>query len=362
MIKRLLIALLVGVAVVGCTPPSAAALTPVAEEEPSAANLSGLKDYASSQASALQANIGKLQAASDAYYALAEEAGFDYAALWESKPDDVLKALNDARAAFLAANPEYERMEGIVAGVPSLSEYDVILDAGTSGADSPEDAVPFDLTLPDGRVLEKPGNLFEVTEATLWGTDPNYIIDGINPDFNGNGAVDLGDTLPDANVLKGAADAFVKYTDDLAASIAAWEPTEAEAFGALVGNVPTFTDFMEAWKNSSFVMGDKATGRGFVATSRLSDLSDNILSWQTIYAGLSPAVKTVAPDQDAQITKDLNDLQAYVSDIYAQEKGGKQFTPEEADTLNAEGQKRATAIAGQIAQVAALLGITLETE
>jgi hypothetical protein len=56
-------------------------------------------------------------------------------------------------------------------------------------------------------------------------------------------------------------------------------------------------------------------------------------------------------------------LQTYVSDLYAQEsKQGKIFTPEEVDTLNAEGQKRAMAIAGQITQVAAQVGISVETE
>jgi hypothetical protein len=48
-------------------------------------------------------------------------------------------------------------MEGIVAGVSSLAGYDVIIDAGSSGAD-PENAVPFDLQLPNGKTLKQPGN------------------------------------------------------------------------------------------------------------------------------------------------------------------------------------------------------------
>ena len=35
-------------------------------------------------------------------------------------------------------------MEGVVAGVPSLADYDVIIDAGSDASD-PESAVPFDL-------------------------------------------------------------------------------------------------------------------------------------------------------------------------------------------------------------------------
>jgi hypothetical protein len=45
--------------------------------------------------------------------------------------------------------------------------------------------------------------------------------------------------------------------------------------------------------------------------------------------------------------------------VYAEEQAGKVFTAEEADTLGAEAQDRATAIAGQVAQVAAALGIEI---
>lgn len=323
-------------------------------------DLSGLKTYVKMQSTALNNSAVRLQGVSNDYYNLVKDANFDYKTLWAKNPLAVRTMVMAARTAFIAANPEYERMEGVVAGVPSLSQFDVILDAGTAATTGGDSVVPFDLTLPDGRILPKPGNLFEVTEATLWGTDPAYTVADLQPDLNENGQVDLGDNLPDANVLKSAADAFEKYTADLLAAAKDWQPTDAEAFGALVANVPTFSDFMDGWKNSRFIAGSASKERGFVATSRLSDLSDNILSWQTIYVGLSPAIKAKSADLDAQITKDLEALQKYVSDLYAQEKGGKHFTAEEADLLTTEGQNRATAIAGQIAQAAAQLGIKLE--
>ncbi len=358
---RLLVILLLCLLTLSACAPAASQPAPMGQGTP--AELGEVKAYVETQAAALHGSITRLQEASDRYYDLAKQAGFDYPALWNSRPADVLDVLAQARAAFLAANPQYEQMEGVVAGVPALSLYDLILDAGASGDSEGENVVPFDLTLPDGRVLTQPGNLFEVTEAALWGTDPAYTIAGIHPDFNHNGQVDLGDALPDASVLKGAADAFVKYSAELQAAAQSWQPTQAEAFGALVANVPTFSDFMEGWKNSRFVMGSESGERGFVATSRLSDLSDNILSWQKIYAGLSPAVRESAPDLDAQITRDLESLQAYVTDLYRQEsQQGRRFTPEEAELLNAEGQQRASAIAGQITQAAARLGIAMEAE
>lgn len=340
----------------------APAAVPTATVTPAttSSDLSGLKNYVIQQSIALHTSAIRMQGISNDYYKLVKDANFDYKTLWAQKPDVVRSMIEGTRAAFIAANPQYERMEGVVAGVPGLSQFDVILDAGTAGSDGGDSAVPFDLTLPDGRTLPKPGNLFEVNESTLWGTDPAYTVPDLQADFNGNGQADLGDSLPDANVLKGATDAFEKYTNDLLTTVKAWQPTDAEAFGALVANVPTFSDFMDGWKNSRFIAGSASKERGFVATSRLSDLSDNILSWQTIYAGLSPAVKTQNADIDAQITKDLASLQKYVSDLYTQEKGGKHFTAEEADLLTTEGQNRATAIAGQIAQAAAQLGIKLE--
>ena len=67
------------------------------------------------------------------------------------------------------------------------------------------------------------------------------------------------------------------------------------------------------------------------------------------------------PQDDQQITTNLAGLQKFVTDLYSQEKAGKHFTAEEADGYSTEGENRATAIAGQVTQVAARLGVTLET-
>ena len=52
--------------------------------------------------------------------------------------------VTQAQRDFAKANPAYEQMEGVVAGVPSLADYDVIIDAGSDASD-PENAVPFDV-------------------------------------------------------------------------------------------------------------------------------------------------------------------------------------------------------------------------
>jgi hypothetical protein len=89
-----------------------------------------------------------------------------YAALWK-QPAPVIEVIQQAQTQWIEVSPRYEQIEGIVGGVPRLAEYDLILDAGSSASAGGEGVVPFDLTLPDGRVLPKPGNLFGVTESAL---------------------------------------------------------------------------------------------------------------------------------------------------------------------------------------------------
>jgi hypothetical protein len=140
----------------------------------------------------------------------------------------------------------------------------------------------------------------------------------------------------------------------------AWEPTESDAFTALVVMVPTMSEYFESWKNSRFVTGDASTQGDFVAISRLADIQGILSSLQIVYAEIKPLIVDLNSDQATQIENDLNGLKEYVAGVYQEEQGGKQFTAEEADLLGAEAQNRATAIAGQISQVAASLNIKIE--
>jgi hypothetical protein len=331
---------------------------PVVEENASTTDLSGIKTYLLDKSSELTTSSRALKEASDKYYELAKSAGFDYQALWVANPTEVSAALNDAKSAWLTASPLYEQTEGIVAGTPSLAEYDVILDAGASGDEDPENAVPFDLTLPDGRVLPKPGNLFGVLESTLWGTYTDFTT-GIEADLDGNGLIDFGEKLPDANVLKAAADTLDQYTTELDASASEWEPTESDAFTALVVMVPTMSEYFNSWKNSRFILGDASDQRDFVVISRLSDIQNILGSLQIVYGEVKPLVESTDAAQAMQIEQALEDLRSFVTNVYTKEQSGYQHTPEEADVLGAEAQNRATAIAGQVAQIAAKLNISI---
>lgn len=355
-LNKILLTLLAATLLLSACAPATSA--PAAEAAAGETDLSGIKDYLLGKQVELQAASDALKAAADDYYAQAEAAGFDYAALWAADPAKATSAIEAAREAWLAASPAYEQMEGIVAGVPTLADYDVILDAGSSAEEDPEGAVPFDLTLPDGGVLAQPGNLFGVLESTLWGTYADFS-SGVEADLDGDGAIEFGEVLPDANVLKGAADLTNSYVVELGAASEAWEPTESDAFTALVVMVPTMSEYFGSWKNSRFVAGEASTQRDFVVISRLSDIQDILSSLQVVYGEVKELVATVDATQAEQIETNLADLKSFVAGVYAEELGGKQFTAEEADLLGAEAQDRATAIAGQVAQVAASLGIEI---
>lgn len=346
--------------VTACVQPAAPKATSAPQAATPQTDLTGIKTYLLDKTTTLGETTAALRQLGDRYYTLAQEANFDYAALWQTKADEVKATVLEARKAWMKASPLYEQMEGIVAGTPTLADYDVILDAGASGADDPENAVPFDLTLPDGRVLPKPGNLFGVLESTLWGTFADYAAQGVQADFDGNGAADFGDVLPEANVFKAAAETLDNYATELATAAADWQPTTAEAFSALVVMVPTMNEYFGSWRDSRFVAGEASTQRDFVAISRLADIGDILGGLEVVYAEIQPLVETVDKAQAAQIATDLQELRTFVANIYQQENDGKRFTPEEADLLGSEAQNRATAITGQVSQVAAQLNIDVQ--
>ncbi|MBX3142046.1 MAG: hypothetical protein KF875_14925 [Trueperaceae bacterium] len=323
----------------------------------------GVKGYLLGQLATLQAGADDLAAAAQTYYDLAAASGFDYQALAAAQGAAVGAAvgasLDAARAGWLTASPAYESVEGIVAGVELMAQFDVDLDAGLSAAEGDEDLVSFDLTLPDGQVLAKPGNLFGVTESTLWATFDDFTT-GVAFDVDGDGAIGFGDSLPEAGVLLAAGQALAAMAADLTATAETWEPTPADVFGALVGNVPTVAEvFVARWRESRFVLGSATTMRDFGVISSLQDLNQNIASWRELYREVSPLVAAADASADADILASLADLGAWADEIAAAE-ANHTYTPEEADLIYDEGDRRATAITGAIAQAAALVGVEVE--
>lgn len=327
-----------------------------------APDLDSLKSQMVTNIIDMKAGTAEVLAFAQWYYEQAKAMNFDYQALWDAQHDEIVARLTAARDAWVnKAHANYELSEGLVAGVPALSSFDVLIDAGPSGADDPTNALDITLDLPDGTKLEKPGNYFHlVTEPTLWGTNDAFV--GLQIDMDGDGTIEVGEALPNANVLLAGAAALDNATADLVTAINDWQPSLSDAFTALVNMIPTMEGYFNEWKLSSFVMGDQAEEQGFVANSRLVDVLGILSGLNLTYSKLQPLVETVDPAMAAQIESGMTDMMAFVQDLLDKENSGTRFTPEEADLYGKTLQDQAATTAGLVTQAAALLDIPLESE
>jgi hypothetical protein len=332
-------------------------------EKPAAAqgtNLAAIKTYLLAHTAQLKTDSAAQKANGDAYYALAESVSFDYDRLLTERGPQAKRLVTQGQRLFAKANPAYEQMEGVVAGVPSLADYDVIIDAGSDGSD-PENAVPFDVKTKSGKVYEQPGNYNFLIETSLFGTEPKFAAKGVKPDLDGDGKVEFGEALPDAGFYQAASAGFAEQAAELDASARKWSPTLQDALTALVVMTPTMSEYFEAWKNSRFIAGDKASEKAFVVASRLQDIEDILGGLVLVYDNVQTSIAKTDPQQAKQTGTSLVKLRDFAGDLREQEAGGKKFTPDDADTLGGDAQDRAENIAGQISQAAGQLNIKLET-
>lgn len=321
--------------------------------------LSAIKDYLTEHSSALSERTAVLRENGEEYYGLAESVGFDYRRLLNEHRGEVERILSESKDAFVAANPEYEEMEGIVAGVPRLAQYDVDIDAGSDASD-PESAVSFSLELPNGETLEQPGNLFFLTETALYGTNEDLLAKGVKQDVDGDGEAEFGEGVPDANIFLATVEEFDDQAKALDEDAQAFEPTPSDALTAITVMTPTMSEYFEQWKNSRFIAGRGAEEAGFVATSRLSDIADILEGIVFTYEEIEPTIAAESPQQAEQTNRELESLLAFAADLRDREDAGERFSARQADALGSEAQARAEAIAGQVTQSAQQLGIELQ--
>ncbi|MBI2691665.1 MAG: EfeM/EfeO family lipoprotein [Solirubrobacterales bacterium] len=320
---------------------------------------SNIKQYLLDHTGPLNQSISTLSTQADAYYELVNKAGSCEAALRNDRAA-VERSVKEMQATWRKANPQYEEAEGVVAGVPELADYDVILDAGASKEDDPEGAVPFNVTYKDGTVLKQPGNFFFLTETSLWGTEDKFTCPEVEADLNGDGKVEFPEALPNPEHIQASAAEMKKYTTELNGAAEKWQPTESDVFTSLVVMTPTMAEYFGAWKNSRFVAGADAKEAGFVGSSRLNDIADILAGLVLVYDNIEPQIAKKDPAQAKQTGEDLAGLRDYVVKIRDKEAGGKTFTAEQAETYGAEAQERAERIAGQVSQSASKLGVEVQ--
>lgn len=370
--KKYLITLLTGiltlsVTLAACAPQSAPTVDSASTEAVAAqADLGAVKAYAVDQASRMKEAAAAFRAGAEKYHAAIAQIKADhpdenpYEYLWVNHPDAAKALLEQMRADWFEASTHYELNEGIIAGVPSLAYYDGWIDAGAPASEDPE-AIQWTLKLADSTTLESPGNFFHnLTEPTLYGTVDEYV--GLPVDLNGDGSIGVGEALPEAEILLASAQGLDIATAQMQEAVNAWEPTLEDAFMAMVTMIPTMNEYFEQWKLSAFIAGNDFEQTGFIAVSRLFDITGILHGLDVTYDNVRPVVGNVDSDLDAQIDAGFADLVGYVTDLYEKEKAGTQFSPEEADAFGSEAQDKATALAALVAQAAAKANIALDLE
>ena len=318
-------------------------------------DLAAIKDYLTEHSAELAEQTEVLKQRAERTTSSPKPPGFDYEALLRRTARRCRRSSPRVRTPTARRTPAYEEMEGIVAGVPRLAQYDVDIDAGSDASD-PENAVSFSLELPDGEVLEAAGQLLVPDRDLVVRDQPGLPRQGRRGRRRRRRRGRVRRGLPDANFLVAPRCAqFDEMADQLDADAQEFEPTASDAFTAITVMTPTMSEYFEAWKNSRFIAGG---GRptSFVAASRLPDIAD-ILEGHRLHLRRGRAADRggVAAAGRAD-RKALTDLLAYVEDLRDREEGGEQFTAEQADTLGSEAQRQAEAIAGQVAQAAQRLG------
>lgn len=329
-----------------------------------AADLAEIKGYLAENAEAMAQSAVALEEVAEEYAQRVDGASDgnlapeSYRTLWDADPDALRSLIDEARRLWIEAHNHYELVEGIVAGVPSLSHYDTWIDAGPTGEEAPDEAVDWTLELPNGESRHQPGNIFHtLLETALWGTIDEHT--GLRVDMDGDGEITTGEAVPEAGLFVATAAALQQATTELNGAIEDWEPSVEDSFTALVTMIPTMGEYFEEWKASAAITGEDPR---FVAQSRLVDVRGIAGSLEVIYSKLAPAVAAEVPTLDRQVESGFDDLLGFVERVLEQERSGVDFGPQEADALGSEAQQQAQALAALVAQAADRLGVVLELE
>lgn len=309
-----------------------------------ATNAQSVKNYLIKTVESMKTASTDLVAASEEYNTLIQQHG---------NPQTALNKDNAKISALITRMQEnykkidsfgYETIEGIVAGVDSLSHYDIYLDAGVPASEGPDDVANVVLTLSTGETIDKQGALFTyIIEPALWGGDQRWIT-----------TLDNNKTLPRPEVITAAAKDADLHIGKLLADSRAWNATVADLFGAMILMTPTLSDYFEDWKESRY--SDQKSGR-FQAVSRISDMRGIMQSCAVMFKAVKPSVETKDNALAKSIDTSFDEILAFI-DLISQRETQGTIKPAEIDELAAQAKEKTDKIVPQIEQSAALTGIT----
>ena len=286
---------------------------------------------------------------SEAYSALVAANGGSVDAAYKAEPkkmEQLVKKMQDNYKAMDSFG--YETIEGIVAGVPTLADYDIYLDAGVPASEGPEDVAQVVLGLGNGQKIDKEGALFTyIIEPMLWGGDERWVtpVDGGKK------------VLPRPEVLAAAAKDVNKKLGELLADAKAWNASVGDCFGAMIVMTPTLSDYFEDWKESRYAK--EKSGR-FQAVSRVSDMRGIMGSCQVT----DEAVEGQVAEKDKSLAKSVDagfkGIMSFLDKIEKREKQGE-IKGAEIDELATQAKEKTDKLVPQIEQSAAVVGVKVES-
>jgi hypothetical protein len=312
----------------------------------------------------LLATLTKMEQASDeflanalAYQKLVDANGGDPAKAFAQSPDEVLRLVTALRENYKAMDSfGYETIEGIVAGVPRLSDFDVYLDAGVpkdqAGGGTP--VAPVVLTLPGGSKIDREGCLFTyLIEPMLWGSNKKLVVP---VDLDRDGKIGPRESLPRADIIITVARDVRTKIHELHASAIAWQPSTSDYFSAIITMTPTLSGYFDDWKESRYA---PETSGKFSAISRVSDMRGIMFSVAVLYGAVHAKVAAKDPALAKSIQRGFEDILAFIDRVDQREKkAGAIMTPAEVDELGEQAKQKADKLVPQVEQAAALLDLS----
>ncbi|HEY2615466.1 MAG TPA: hypothetical protein VGI42_07125, partial [Chthoniobacterales bacterium] len=235
---------------------SAAILLPFraqADDADPAVGSNNVKGYLLETLSKMEQASDEFRANAAAYQSLVDANGGDPAKAFAQAPAEVTRLVAVLREDYKAMDSfGYETIEGIVAGVSKMSDFDVYLDSGVpqdqAGGGTP--VAPVVLDLGNGSKIDHEGCLFTyLIEPMLWGSNKKLVVP---VDLDHDGKIGPRESLPRADVLSAVAADVQTKIHELHQTAIAWQPTTSDYFSAIITMTPTLSGYFDDWKESRY--------------------------------------------------------------------------------------------------------------
>jgi imelysin len=291
-----------------------------------------------------------------AYQQLVNANGGDPLRAFAASPDEMTRLIASLREGYKKMDSfGYETIEGIVAGVPALSDFDVYLDSGV-----PQDQVgggtpvaPVVVSLPDGGKIDHEGCLFTyLVEPMLWGSNKKLVVPA---DLDHDGKIGARESLPRAEALTAVANDVRAQIHQLRQTAVAWRPSTSDYFSAIITMTPTLSGYFDDWKESRYAGSGK-----FMAVSRVSDMRGIMFSVAVLYGAVRSEVAAKDSALASSIQRGFDGILSFIDRVALREKkAGAQMTPAEIDELGEQAKQKADKLVPQVEQAAAILDVNL---